>query len=121
MCVNDFNSLLGSIVVEPTVDDFVGVWTYNLTVNITADGAQKDLEIYIECSKRSEKYLQCIGAGDTESGPTHYNILSDGTIEFVEDPLFRGILLEDGVLIWYENGTMMDHKWKKQGISLKFA
>ena len=94
-----------------------------MTVNITDSignptGEQEDLTIYIECSKRNETNLQCVGAGDTQSSPTNYLILPDGTIKFIEDPIFRGTLLENGILIWYANGTLMDYIYRKQGIFL---
>ena len=94
-----------------------------MTVNITNSigdptGEQKDLEIYIECSKRNETSLQCVGAGDTQSSPTHYHILPDGTVIFIEDPIFRGTLLENGILLWYKNGTLMDQIYTKRGMIL---
>ena len=99
-----------------TILDFVGVWTYNLTVNVGhSSGEQKDLEIHIECSKSSENGFQCIGAGDTELASSYYTILSNGSIEYDEDPSFQATLQQNGILFWYENGTLID-TWEKQGI-----
>ena len=55
--VYSLNFLFSFIIAENvTVLDFVGVWTYNLTVNVGhSSGEQKDLEIHLECNKSSEK------------------------------------------------------------------
>ena len=106
--------ILSIIATTPTVDDFSGIWTYNLTVNVSESGEQKDLEIYVECSKNSETTLQCIAAGYIESPPYNYTIFSDGTILYDDDPIYQGTLLESGILLWYENGTIVE-PWKKRG------
>ena len=99
-----------------TVLDFVGVWTYNLTVNVGhSRGGQKDIDIRIECSNSSENGFQCIGAGDPGLGSSYYTILSNGSIQYDEDPSYQATLLQNGILVWYQYGTMID-SWEKQGI-----
>ena len=106
-------------------NSFVGIWTYALTFDTrnyyTTDTKEETVEVYMECSKKSENNLQCRLPGDSEANPTNYNILDSRTIELAENSQFRGTYVaEYGIIVWHKNGILIDHTWTKKGIPTRF-
>ena len=101
-------------------DSFVGIWTYTLTFN-TTDAKESTVEVYMECTKKSETILQCRLAGDSQANATNYRILNAGTIELADDSQFKGsYVAEYDILVWRKNDILIEHIWSKQGITTMF-
>ena len=109
--------MLSQIILEISVKDYIGVWSFvsNVTSNSTGDIniEAEGVNLYFQCNDLTRKKLECVLAGaDKSNTSTHSFIINGETISLANYPSLKGTFSKPGVIVWDDPNTP---QWTKEG------